>query len=179
MSFFLKSMYTLACNTPSDIYEHLPILNNLANQCNHITEFGTGVGNSSCAFLYSNARVVSYDIRELPEAKLLFTEAKKVKNDVDYIIKSTLDIIDFEPTDLLFIDDLHTYEQLKTELNRYHSAVKNWIVMHDTTLFERVGEDGGTGLWPAIHEFLYYHTEWDLTERYHNNNGLTILKRTS
>jgi hypothetical protein len=32
--------YQHYCNNVSDIYEHLPTLNNYAQQCNHITECG-------------------------------------------------------------------------------------------------------------------------------------------
>ena len=33
------------------------------------------------------------------------------------------------------------------------------------------------GLWPAIEEFLEANSNWELHERFTNNNGLTILKR--
>ena len=33
------------------------------------------------------------------------------------------------------------------------------------------------GLWPAVVEFLQEHREWDLKERFTNNNGLTVLYR--
>ena len=30
---------------------------------------------------------------------------------------------------------------------------------------------------PAVEEFLAEHTEWELRERFRNNNGLTVLAR--
>lgn len=170
-------MYTMACNKPSDIYEHLPILNELAAQCNHITEFGVGNGNSSTAFLNSTATLRSYDIRILPDAEYLFNEAKKLGRDVELIYGDSLYIKQFSDTDLLFIDSLHTYRQLREELSLYNKHVRKWIVMHDTSLFGDVGEDGQTGLWLAIEEYLELHPKWILQERRYNNNGLTILKR--
>lgn len=175
--FFLRSVYILACNTPSDINEHLPTLNNLATYCDHITEFGTGVGNSSTAFLNSGACFISYDIRRLPEAEQLFDECVKLGRNAEYRNQSTLEIANFEPTDLLFIDGLHTLHQVREEL-KYANHVKKWLVFHDTTLFGDVGEDGGVGIWFAIYEFLHNHPkQWELQERKTNNNGLTILKR--
>lgn len=56
-------------------YEHLLVLNDLANQCSHITEFGVGFGNNSTVFLNSTAIIRNYDIRILPEAESLFEEA--------------------------------------------------------------------------------------------------------
>ena len=102
-------------------------------------------------------------------------------------------------TDLLFIDTWHVYAQLKRELAHWHSSVKKYILIHDTTVDEWYGESvrGNAdsqrqsretgfpveeirkGLWPAIVEFLRVHPEWKLTERLMNNNGLTVLSRVS
>ena len=100
--------------------------------------------------------------------------------------------------DLVFIDTLHVYGQLKRELTKFAPFTRRYLVLHDTTTD---GEDGeclrlGTdtqalsrqtgipefelkvGLWPAVEEFLEAHQgEWALHERYKNNNGLTVLKR--
>jgi hypothetical protein len=35
------------------------------------------------------------------------------------------------------------------------------------------------GLWPAVAEFLENHPEWSLRERFVNNNGLTVLEKSS
>jgi hypothetical protein len=103
------------------------------------------------------------------------------------------------PTDMLFIDTWHVYGHLKRELAYWHSAVRKYIIMHDTTVDAIHGETirGGMdaraqsiesgypveeitrGLWPAVEEFLAAHPEWVIEHRYVNNNGLTILKRTS
>ena len=34
------------------------------------------------------------------------------------------------------------------------------------------------GLWPAILEFLYENPNWKIKQRFHNNNGLTILEKS-
>ena len=100
-------------------------------------------------------------------------------------------------TDLLFIDTWHVYGHLRRELAYWHSSVKKYIIMHDTTIDEWKGEtirmgwnaqqqsiqhgipveEITKGLWPAIDEFLKEHPEWKLEKRYTNNNGLTILQR--
>jgi hypothetical protein len=87
-----------------------------------------------------------------------------------------------EETDLLFIDTWHVYDQLKVELELHADKARKYIIFHDTTSFEYIGETitGDTiymGLWPAIEEFLEENSQWELHERYTNNNGLTILKR--
>jgi hypothetical protein len=86
-------------------------------------------------------------------------------------------VLDIEETDLLFIDTLHTYDQLTTELARHAAKVRRWIVLHDTTTFATQGQESDPrGLWPAVEEFLTEGT-FVLKERRENNNGLTILER--
>jgi hypothetical protein len=97
----------------------------------------------------------------------------------------------------LFIDTWHIYGQLKRELEYWHSSVKKYIIMHDTTVDADKGEsvrmscdihsqsvESGfpvdeitKGLWPAIEEFVASHSEWKIERRFTNNNGLTILAR--
>lgn len=105
--------------------------------------------------------------------------------------------------DMLFIDTLHVYEHLRRELEAHHGKVDKYIVMHDTEVDGYEGEairnskydaenwsptaiarktgysvDGvSKGLKPAVNEFLALHPEWELHERFANNNGLTVLKR--
>lgn len=169
--------YQHHCSTPSDIWEHLPVLNKLANSCDHVTEFGVRWGASTTAFLASRARLVSYDIVFYPEARVLFEQASREGRDARFINASTLDINDIDPTDMLFIDTLHTRDQLRHELRTFAHRVGRYIAMHDTTLFGDRGEDGGPGLWEAIELFLQGNGDWKLMERYTNNNGLTVLER--
>jgi len=90
---------------------------------------------------------------------------------------------DLEEVDMLFIDTLHTYEQVLGELERHHQKVKKYILFHDTITFGKVNEDGSyvngkNGLIPAIGLFLNNHKEWKEVCTYTNNNGLTIIKKT-
>jgi hypothetical protein len=111
--------------------------------------------------------------------------ASELDVDFQFVLGNTLEI-DIEQTDLLFIDTWHAYQQLKGELAKHHSKVNKYIVLHDTSNFEFQDETSyeewgwkgeNKGIWPAVEEFLQERTEWELHERYTNNNGLTILKR--
>ena len=99
--------------------------------------------------------------------------------------------MEIEPTDLLFIDTLHTYTQLSQELKLHASKVKKYIILHDTTTYgfkpepsdwqtENIMENyvyNDKGLWPAVTEFLDSNRSWIVLEKRENNNGLTVLKR--
>lgn len=154
--------------TPSDINQHLETLREYADKCSHVTEFGVRGCVSLHAFLASKAKkVVAYDILNVavPECEKL-----------TFICADVL-TVQIEPTDLLFIDTLHTYGQLTLELELHAKNVSRYVAMHDTTMFGANGEDAGPGLNAAITDFLSAHPAWDECYRSEANNGLTILCR--
>lgn len=157
------------CEIPSDINEHLGTLKEYADRCSHVTEFGVRGCVSLHAFLASKARtVVAYDIANVATP----SDCEKLT----FVCADVLQI-EIEPTDLLFIDTIHTYDQLRQELELHSPKVRRFIGMHDSEMFGGNGEDGGPGLNIAIHEFLTAHPEWHECYRSHANNGLTILAR--
>ena len=127
--------------------------------------------------------------------------------DVKFIQHNSATVEFGKRIDLLFIDTLHVYGHLKRELKFHANNVNKYIIMHDTTLDGVMGEclrseiwtpgrvretvfnamvstgypfeEICRGLWPAIEEFLLENPEWKLLEKLENNNGLTVLHRTS
>ena len=177
-----KQYYEDACRRQTDINFHLPKLYELAMHCHHVTEFGVRDGESSRAFLYAATRKIgpilrSYDIDVSPIAKWLFEDAKTEGADVRYYKGNTLEV-DIEPTEMLFIDTLHTYEQLKAELDRHAGKVAKYLVFHDT-------KNMGLGAWDteprgllnAIIDFMIVRPEWIPYYNTINNNGLLVLKK--
>jgi len=172
-----KQDFIDAVNTPSDINEHLPLMNILAKLCTHVTEFGVRWGTSSKVWLNNNVILRAYDIATTTEATDLFDHAQKAGKDAQLIIQDTLSLEAIEPTDLLFIDSLHTYKQVSGELT-YAKFVNKFIILHDTVLFGNQGQDHSyPGIWHAVHEFLSTNKEWTILEHRSNNNGLTVLAR--
>ena len=49
----IEQLFKLKCNTPGDIYEHLPTLYKYAKECSKIAEFGVRTVCSSYAFAYA------------------------------------------------------------------------------------------------------------------------------
>lgn len=172
----LETHYRDACDKPSDINEHCPTLYLLAAQCAHVTEMGCRTGVSTAALLRAQPiKLVCYDLVRLDEFNRLFQCMGRTE--LSYHVGNTLDV-EIEPTDLLFIDTLHVYEQLSKELELHSGKVRRYIALHDTTTFGDTGElDRSRGLWPAVVEFLGRQPDWRIAARYHNNNGLTILER--
>lgn len=88
---------------------------------------------------------------------------------------------------------------IKRELGLHASGTKKYILLHDTTRDGDTGElvryglnpdslsiqteipvcELVLGIWQAVTEFLDSNSNWKLIDRFHNNNGLTVLERMS
>jgi len=192
---------------PIDIYEHLPTLYKYASECNSVLECGVRASVSSWALVYGlinnnsdNKKLILNDIEPCDVSKLLeYTKSISHLN-VSYEWVSDLDLDLKENVDLTFIDSWHVGGHLKKELAKFSKLTNKYIIMHDTTIDEFTSEairanlteeqikelsiassmsvdDVKMGLWTAIDDFLKNNNDWGLHERFHNNNGLTILKK--
>lgn len=177
----LKHAYEVLKATPSDIHEHLETLFKYASQCEHVTEIGMRGAVSTTALLAAQPKtLISWDINPWailsPNCQALMMLAgrtsfqPRVGNSLECKI---------EETDFLFIDSLHTYEQLWAELKRHSGCVRTFLAFHDTMTFGKVGEDGSTpGLRKAIYDLQHEsNIGWTVLEDRENNNGLTVLGR--
>jgi len=187
--------------TPSDINEHLPTLYRYAKNCESIVECGVRNITSSYAFAYGlvetmNNSFTMIDTERSENITPFLTMCANEGVNATFVCGSDTEC-ELIPTDMLFIDTWHVYAHLKRELAYWHSVVRKYIVLHDTTVDAEHGEtvrahlnaelqsfESGypieeirRGLWPAVTEFLRDHPEWTLEHRYTNNNGLTILRR--
>jgi hypothetical protein len=171
--------YQRAKKTPSDINQNLPVLYELAKECETIVEMGVRTGVSTRAFLNTDAALISIDIKKNTTVEKLFVLASASGKACQYMIGDVLKI-EISETDLLFIDTLHTYEQLIQELKLHGNKAKKYLIFHDTHTFGVSGENGidKRGLMPAIIEFVIANPHWNFYIHKTNNNGLTVLKRS-
>lgn len=172
--------YEKAKRIPSDINENLHELYELAKECETVVEMGVRTGVSTRAFLNTNVKLLSFDIVLDSNVQKLFDIAKKYGKNTQYIQADVLNI-EIEDTDLIFIDTLHTYKQLKQELKLHGNKAKKYIAFHDTYTFGLKGEIGNDskGLLSAVIEFVVENPHWKFYKYKTNNNGLTVLKRFS
>lgn len=199
MNLTIEDWFNLRKNTPGDINEHMDTLKRYAEECDHITELGTGGVYSTWGFLITKPKTfITVDIIEphiRPGVKEALDEAEMLakQDGIDFhffLADTTSDDFEIDETDLLFIDTYHVYEHLKKELEKHANKSKKYIILHDTTTFADRGEvqsylskvspinrESPTGLWPAIEEFLAENLDWIIHERFTHNNGLTILKK--
>jgi cephalosporin hydroxylase len=133
----LKAEYERLCQTPSDIYLHLPRMVELVEmfQAQHVVELGTRTGVSTIAWLYAlestGGRLTSVDIDAKPPIGDFDHWTFIQGDDCDPAIASALD-----PAEIVFIDTSHLYEHTLRELRLYRWLVKpgGVICLHDTML---------------------------------------------
>jgi tetratricopeptide (TPR) repeat protein len=173
----LGQLYHLACDGPSDLREHLPLLHDLARRSGHVTEFGAGECTLTTALLFAQpGRLVCFD--RLRHARM--DELSSLRGRTDFVFRRE-DVLwaQIEETDLLVIDTVGSYAQLHEELRLHAASVRRWIVVARTSLYGDHGEpEGSVGLWPAVEEFLARGT-FRLAERREAGVGLTVLERVS
>lgn len=196
----------------SDINEHIPTLIKYGSECDSITEMGVRWITSTWAFLGCAPKngLLSIDMRNpdtwdkggngenqdvIQRGWNKISDVYQVADEFGlkfkFIEANVLDI-EIEETDLLFLDTWHSYSQLSKELTKFHSKVKKYLILHDTTTYADVDETNYEvlgpewkadkekgGIWRAVEEFLFENPHWIIKERFTNNNGLTILKNTS
>lgn len=178
----IESNYLEKCSIPSDINEHLPTLYDLSKNCKTIAEFGVRTVVSSYAFAYARPdKLLCIDIQKHPNVDYFLGLCKQENLNVEFHLCDSRNF-QLDQVDLVFIDTLHTYTQLKEELKVLGNKAEKYLVFHDTETFGFSNENNiytgnKSGLNPAISEFLEENPNWKVFKIYTNNNGLTILNK--
>lgn len=163
-----------------DMTAHLPVLKYFATRSNHVTEFGLREGYSTMALAsglyYKTRKLVSYDIVRHPIHDIF--EKIEFPCEWEFHLQDTIaPDLEIAQTDFLFIDDLHTYNQVSRELAQHGDKVKKFLGFHDTySQGERsLDREGEEGILRAIQE--YTHRGWKLLYKADFNHGLQIYER--
>lgn len=159
--------------------QDIEFVSQIVSECKSVVELGTGQCAMDRVFLRYDVKLDTYDIEDFSDNFL--EEAKAAGRDVTFHKEDTLKI-EIPETDILFIDSLHTYEQVKSELELHASKAKRYIVFHDTILFSKKGQDTvdgehTKGILPAIEEFLESHPEWNIVYNSKEGNGMIVVKK--
>ena len=173
-----------------DISGHMDTLIKYGRQCEHITEFGVYLGWSLWAWAASAPGTLrAYDIQDNPyfSTNGVAQYCDEIGKDFEFHVQDVVAKgFKIDETDLLFIDTLHTYKQLSTELKMHGNKARKYIIMHDTVTFGRIDQQltprkgpapKKQGLTLAITEFLQANKHWRVAAFYENDNGLTVLER--
>lgn len=190
----VREFFDYSCAHQTAISVHLPTIRHYAAKCEMACEFGVKYGASSSALLMGAHQVHSWDIKATPEAEHLRSIAGPRW---EYTIADSRAGI-FGHCDLLFIDSLHTYAQVRSELEGTKGHVSKYLIFHDTITFGSVGADGETGrqswnyadhrgesvpdehlgIVPVIFEFMSQNREWQVEMHDARSHGLLVLRNS-
>lgn len=178
----IDALYDMAVTTPTDINEHLPVLRELGRG-KRVLELGVRTGCSSIAFLAGRPEsLTSIDIdwsqldpQVIAGAEL--AEVNWIRHEMSSLQCPVGPNFAHKSYDILFIDTLHTADQIREEL-RIHAPRAHRIVIHDTVANWTKGENGQPGIGGPILDLLEpVDSVWSVEKEYRNNNGLMILRR--
>jgi len=137
----LQTLYRQACNTRSDINEHLPFFVDLCQElaATKVIELGTRGGCSTVAWLYGlhcQGHLWSVDIDPAPPFDLdgwTFVQGDDLRLETVQQLPNDADIV--------FIDTSHAYQHTLSELNIYRWRVRpgGRMVLHDTEVCQPLG----------------------------------------
>ena len=193
-------------NTPSDFNEHCYTLENYAKKSSRILSCSYRNNLAGYAFLKGLLDNLDTNVRELICLDKYDYDTTDIKRRLGnlpityrFIQGNILEHVPENKLDIVFIDTLHVYGQLKRELNHFAEYLEpgGIFILHDTTVDAEQGEAIRTqmniselqkstgfseeeltkGLQPAIDEFLTNNNDFFLEHRYTHNHGLTILRK--
>ncbi len=176
----LQELYNKYRSTQSDINRHLDMLYRITLLCNSVTEFVSRPGETTSAFLCAGPRkLTTYNVSGTDMSDIIDMANNHSDTDFRHIEIDHL-TTDIEGTDFLFIDTLHTYEQMKYELKLHGNQARKYLAMHDVVTYGEAGEiKNNKGIWPAITEFVRSNSHWKLMLFHTFNNGLAVFTRES
>jgi hypothetical protein len=186
----LEGLYRGHTQRATAITPHLSRLRQWAAGCALAVEFGVRDGASTTALLLGAQHVISYDLVATPAARRLQIVAG---DRWDYRLEDSRTAT-MPGCDLLFLDSLHSYAQVRAELT-HAPQVRKYLVFHDTITFGSIAADGETGrqAWmyvpgtpvppehlgirPAIDDLMLTDRAWRLAAHYTDSHGLLVLER--
>jgi predicted O-methyltransferase YrrM len=168
--------YKRLCETPSDIYEHLPLFVSLCEtlDARTVIELGTRSGVSTVAWLHGlpeDGRLYSVDLDPAPtidDERWTFIQGDDLSTEV---------VEQLPVADIVFIDTCHEYEWTLSELNLYRWCVRpgGRIVLHDTELMRPLGVVGPP--YPVKRAVMEFTCAVGWNVRWHRNCwGLAIIE---
>lgn len=190
-----------AVNSKGDLSEHLYTIKKYAEKCEHITELGVRWVVSTWALLAGKPKtlnsfdVIHYVYHGVPATKIN-DAAKEQDTDFNFYEENVLTTDKIVQTDLLFLDTLHSYKQVKLELYLHANKVRKYIIITNAVTYGNSNEgpvatekltgealhvyknlQDKQGIMTAVKEFLEENPEWRVKEFFKNCNGLCILER--
>lgn len=173
----LQKQFASGCQPHDDMLPHMEQVRSYAQGIRHATEFGVRAGASTLSILCGMEDTGGGALHSYDHTPPTFQPAPSEAVAWHFQRADTSKLDPIQPTELLFIDTLHTADQVAAEL-RHAPHVSNLILLHDVVMFGSKGEENGLGINPAIYDFLAANwREWHVHAHHRSAWGLLVLKR--
>lgn len=170
-----ESVYEKFKSLPRDLNQHMPMLRELASECESVCEFSKR-RESAAVWIVSGTKKVELHNLELQDSDLrAAVEEAKDRVSIKADNGNTLQINDIDDCDLLFFDSVHHADRLRTELSKFAASVSKFIVVRGTGNFGVTAEGGGEGLFAAMREFVFDNPQWFVYYHTSTQYGITVL----
>jgi hypothetical protein len=173
----VEELVVEAAATTSDFNQHVPYLKELAASCKSATELSLwfkAADTAICAGLPADGTFTSI----CSGTKPVWNSLRKSLGDRFRFRTENPATAEIEETDLLFIDTEHTADALLPLLQKHHSKVRKYLVVHCTAIYgERGDRDNKAGVLHALRTFCRDNTQWVVKYRTEENNGLLVLSK--
>jgi Glycosyl transferase family 2 len=169
----LDNVFDKIRQIPRDLNQHMEKFKELSSKVGHVTEFSDRK-ESMIGFLAGRPKkFISHNSENEAVVRITTEFAKQEGLDFEHIPNSSTNG-EIEETDLLFLDTRHDFQFVLEHLNKYHSKVKRFIVLHDTAIFGEKFNDG-PGILPALRLFMGKNRQWTIVHHTMDQYGLTVL----
>lgn len=202
-SALLTGIFLRTLEEPTDVRDHLLDHVRLATDCEIVMEIGVRGMTSTWAILRGLSRnqktvkkYIGVDLYYPADWTWQNFENVCVESNIacTFLGQNDMSLVPSEigPVDMLFIDALHTYCHVLYELITFHSNVRKYIALHDTSApwgtedepysgdyseYPEWFDTSKRGVFTAVLDFLAMYPEWSLTLKKGNSFGYTLLER--
>lgn len=161
---------------PRDLDKHMPMLLEIAQGCQHITEFSKRRESLITWARARPKRLVSHNLEAGDkDARMAVALVQQEGTNCLIDTRQSTECADIEDTDLLWIDTVHHADRLRGELQKFGHRSKHYIIVRGTGSFGVNAEGGGPGLFEAMREFVHENPQWFVMLHATNQYGLTVL----
>lgn len=153
------------------------VLVKYSKNCDSVVEFGTWNGLSALVFANAGVKdITSVDIDFTRCNQNAITRVINANgNKINWIAESSTKGKTDLSADLMFFDTLHSYKQVKNELNHRANKAKKYIIVHDTNFPK--GSKPTKRVRDAVIEYVNKNADLVVALDYTDYTGIMVVER--
>jgi hypothetical protein len=185
----MKQVFNWAVDRSDFFNKHMPIIRDLASNCRTVIEI-TRFKETSIALAAGNPREMTTYVYGDQATDLVYGRLHRIVQDtLERPMTLTVNAsptfekamaslgAELAPCDLLLFKTPHDYHNLAEDLERWHTKVSRFIVLHDTYRNGLLLDDRSPGYIMQLKKFCQAHPEWFTRINTRQQCGLVVLAK--